>query len=160
MRKIILVFLVAILSACGTRAPDGPQIEIQDVWSRPAVVIAEMISEESFEGEMEHAMSGTGAVFMTLVNEGQENDRLVAAQTDVAETVEIHQTTMENDVMRMQQVAAIEIPAGGQVELEPGDYHIMLIGLHQDLTVGDRFSVTLTFEKSGTLVVEAKVRQP
>ena len=90
---------------------------------------------------------------MTLVNEGREDDRLVAAQTDVAATVEIHQTTMDGDVMRMQQVAAIEIPAGGQVELEPGDYHIMLIGLHRDLAVGDRFSVTLTFEKSGTLTV-------
>lgn len=160
MKKIILAFLMAILSACGAQAPSNPQIRAEDVWSRPAVAMEGMPSDESSEGEMGHGMGGTGAVFMTLANEGQEDDRLIAAQTDVAATVEIHQTTMDGDVMWMQSVSAIEIPAGGQVELKPGDYHIMLIGLHRNLAVGDQFSVTLTFEKSGTLVVEAEVRQP
>jgi copper(I)-binding protein len=120
----------------------------------------EMASDESSEEGMGHGMGGTGAVFMTLVNEGQEGDRLIAAQTDVAKTVEIHQTTMDGDVMRMQQIDGIDIPASGQVELKPGDYHVMLIGLHHDLAIGDRFSVMLTFEKSGILVVEAEVQQP
>jgi copper(I)-binding protein len=157
---LVLLVFVGILTACGQPASSGLQIEVQDVWSRPAVAMEEMPSDESSEGEMGHGMGGTGAVFLTLMNKGQEDDRLVAAQTDVAATVEIHQTTMEGDVMRMQPVSAIEIPAGGQVELKPGDYHIMLIGLHHDLAVGDRFSVILTFEKSGTLTVEAEVREP
>ncbi len=154
MKKIILLFLAVILSACGALAPAGPQIRAEDVWSRPAVTMP--------EGDMDsaHGMSGTGAVFMTLVNDGSEDDRLISAQTDVAKTVEIHQTTMEDQVMKMQQVAAIEVPGGGRVVLEPGGYHVMLIGLHHDLVEGDRFSVTLTFEKSGVLVVEAQVRQP
>jgi hypothetical protein len=154
MKKVILLFLVVILSACGGQAPTGPQIRAEDVWSRPAVAMP--------EGDMEagHGMSGTGAVFMTLVNDGVEADRLVGAQADVAEVVEIHQTTMDGDVMKMQQVAAVEVPGGGQVVLKPGDYHVMLIGLHHDLAEGDRFSVTLTFEKSGDLTVEAQVRQP
>ena len=105
-------------------------------------------------------MSGTGAIFMTLVNQGRESDRLVGVQADVAATVEIHQTTMEGEVMRMQQVSSIEVPARGQVELKPGGYHIMLIGLRRNLEAGDRFEVTLAFEQSGTLALEAEVRQP
>ncbi len=152
MRKIILLFLAAILPACGVLAPAGSPIRAEDVWSRPAVAMPEGDTETA------HGTGGTGAVFMTLVNNGQEDDRLLSAQTDVAKMVEIHQTTMEDDVMKMQQVAAIEVPGGGRVELEPGGYHVMLIGLNRDLVEGNRFSVILTFEKSGVLMVEAEVR--
>jgi copper(I)-binding protein len=127
---------------------------VEDVWSRPAVALGEAESE----GEMSRA--GTGAVFMTLVNQGQEAERLIGAQTDVADTVEVHQTVMEGDVMRMQRVEYVEIGAGAEVLLKPGDYHIMLIGMRQDLAVGDRFAVTLLFENSDPQTVEVEVRQP
>ena len=100
-----------------------------------------------------------GAVFMTLKNEGGEADRLLGVQTDVADVVEIHETVLEGDVAKMQRVTGgIEILAGSQVELKPGGYHVMLIGLSRDLAVGDRFAVTLSFEKSDDLTVEAEVR--
>jgi copper(I)-binding protein len=54
----------------------------------------------------------------------------------------------------------LEIPAREEVILKPGSYHVMLIGLTGELNVGDRFPVVLTFEKSGTMTVEAEVRQP
>ncbi|HSN76775.1 MAG TPA: copper chaperone PCu(A)C [Anaerolineae bacterium] len=73
----------------------------------------------------------------------------------------MHETKMEGDVMRMAQVeGGIEIPARGQVELKPGGYHVMLIGLTRDLNVGEKFPVTLQFESGNSLVVEAEVRQP
>jgi len=79
----------------------------------------------------------------------------------VSNAVEIHETKMEGDVMRMAQVeGGIEVPAGGQVELKPGGYHVMLIGLTRDLAVGDTFPVTLEFASGNTLAVEAEVRQP
>ena len=63
--------------------------------------------------------------------------------------------------MRMQAVqGGIEVPAGGQVELKPGGYHVMLIGLTRDLTDGEKFPLTLQFEKGGEVTVEAEVRQP
>jgi hypothetical protein len=52
------------------------------------------------------------------------------------------------------------VPAGGQVELKPGGYHVMLIGLTRDLNVGDKFPVTLEFASGAKLQVEAEVRQP
>jgi copper(I)-binding protein len=141
---IALVILVAVLAGCGT--PAGPQIKVEDVWSRPAAGMGE---------------SGTGGVFMVLRNEGSTADRLVSAQCDVASTVEIHETTMEGGVMRMRPVeGGLEVPAGGQVELKPGGYHVMLIGLKQDLQEGDRFPLVLQFEKSGTISVEAVVKMP
>ena len=54
----------------------------------------------------------------------------------------------------------IEVPAGGQVELKPGGYHVMLIGLMRDLSDGEKFPLTLQFEKGGEVTVEAEVRQP
>ena len=75
-------------------------------------------------------MAGTGAVFMLLVNEGGEADRLVGGKTDVAKVVEIHETVMEGDVMKMQMLPdGLEVPARGEVLLKPGSYHVMLIDL-------------------------------
>ena len=148
------LLLAAVLCACG--GSSGPQIEASEVWARPAMVMG----ESSGEG-MGMAAAGTGAVFMLLKNGGGETDRLLGGQTDVAQVVEIHETVMEGDVMKMQMLATgLEVPAGGEVLLKPGSYHIMLIGVNRDLKVGDRFTVDLQFEKSGTLTVEPEVREP
>ena len=58
-------------------------------------------------------------------------------------------------VMKMRQITeGVEIPAGGEVALKPGAYHIMFIGLKAPVKEGDKFSGTLTFEKAGTVTVE------
>jgi hypothetical protein len=107
------------------------------------------------------AAPGTGAVFMLLKNEGGEPDRLVGGRTDVAEVVEVHETVMDGDVMKMQMLSGgLEIPARGEVLLKPGSYHVMLIGMKRALQVGDTFSLDLQFEKSGTITVQPEVRQP
>ena len=119
-------------------------IEIVDPWARAATL----------EG-------GNSAIYMVLKNTSGTADKLVAASGEVAAAIEIHETKMEGDVMRMAQVeGGIEVPAGGQVELKPGGYHVMLIGLTRDLAVGEKFPVTLEFASGATLQVEAEVRQP
>lgn len=147
---VLLLILVVTLTACGLGAPAGPKMRVEDVWSWVAKAM----------GGQGEGMGSVGAAFMTLVNEGHKGDRLIAAQADIATTVEIHQTLIENEVMRMEPVSGIDVPAGERVELKPGGYHIMLIGLKRDLEPGTQIPLTLTFEKSGTLTVEAKVRQP
>jgi copper(I)-binding protein len=151
-----LVLLAVLSVACGT--PSGPSIRVEEVWARPAMAMKESGQAEDTGGM---GMAGTGAVFMRLVNEGGEVDRLVGGQTEVAKVVEIHETVMEGDVMKMQMLAnGLEVPARGEVPLKPGGYHVMLIGMQQDLNVGDRFNLDLQFEKSGTITVEAEVREP
>ena len=61
-------------------------------------------------------------------------------------------------MMGMQKVDRVEVPAGGKLELKPGSYHIMLIGLNQELKVGDKIDITLKFEKAGDVKVTAEVR--
>ncbi|MBS1254070.1 MAG: hypothetical protein MAG451_03126 [Anaerolineales bacterium] len=142
-RTLLILSLVAIfggLVACGPSSPATPQIHVEGAWSRPATA------------------GGTGAVYVTVTNEGGAADSLLGAQSEIAEAVELHETTMENDVMRMQPVSSVEVPAGGRVTFEPGGLHVMLIGLKQDLSAGDRFEITLQFEASGSVPVEVSVR--
>ena len=100
-----------------------------------------------------------GGGFMKLIN-GAGNDRLLAVSADVSKTVELHEMKMEGDVMRMRQVDGIELPAGKTVELKPGGYHVMFIGLKAPLKAGDKFPVKLKFEKAGEVTVDVTVEAP
>lgn len=100
----------------------------------------------------------TGAGYLTVVNGGGQADRLVGGSTPAAERLEIHAVSMENNVMRMRhQKDGIEIPAGGTLELKPGGYHIMLIGLKEPLKAGASVPATLEFAKAGKVEVSFKV---
>lgn len=100
--------------------------------------------------------------FRTLKNTGREADRLTGARTPIAASVEIHSSTMDGDVMRMRQVDALELPAGSEMKLRHngGTHHLMLVGLKQPLKEGDRFPVTLRFERAGEREVTVWVQQP
>ncbi|WP_164696720.1 copper chaperone PCu(A)C [Falsiroseomonas algicola] len=100
---------------------------------------------------------GTGAGFMTLRNAGATADRLVAARAGIARTVELHTHINDNGVMRMRPVPGIEVPAGGEVQLRPGGFHLMLIGLTAPLRQGERVPVTLVFERAGEVQVQLAV---
>ena len=92
--------------------------------------------------------------FLTIENTGAEPDRLVSATSDIAGDTQIHEMAMQGDVMKMRQLAdGLEIPAGETVVLAPGGFHIMFMGLKQALVEGETVTVTLTFEKAGTVDV-------
>lgn len=101
------------------------------------------------------------AYFRSIRNSGTAPDRLVSARTDAAARVELHTMRTDGDVMRMREVPAIELPAGQEVQLRHGQgHHLMLIDLKQPLVVGDRFDLTLVFEKAGEKTVKVWVQQP
>lgn len=101
----------------------------------------------------------TGAVYFHIDNHGSTDDRLLSAAGDVADAVEIHQHTMDSSgAMQMRPVDGIDIPAGGEAVLEPGGYHVMLIGLHAPLKQGASFPLTLTFEHAGAVTVDVEVQ--
>ena len=101
----------------------------------------------------------TGGGFMKLIN-GGGNDKLLSVSADVSKAVELHEMKMEGDVMKMRQVDGIELQAGKTVELKPGGYHVMFIGLKAPLKSGDSFPVKLKFEKAGEVTVDVKVEAP
>ena len=97
--------------------------------------------------------------YMTIHNNGAEADRLISGEADFADRVEVHEMKMEGDVMKMRQLAdGLEIPAGGEVVLKPGGYHIMFIGIDSQFKDGESRNVKLTFEKAGSIDVEFKVQ--
>ena len=98
----------------------------------------------------------TGA-FMSIVNQGKDADRLVAASSPVAGVVEIHEMAMEGGVMKMRAVTGIDLKPGATLEMRPGGYHVMLEELKQPLKQGDQIPVLLTFEKAGTMEIKVKV---
>ncbi|MFM9914310.1 MAG: copper chaperone PCu(A)C [Rhizobacter sp.] len=100
-----------------------------------------------------------GAGYLKLANQGAA-DRLMSATSPVAASVEMHTMTMEGDVMKMRQVDGIDVPAGHTVELKPGGFHLMLMGLKAPLRAGDKLALTLKFEKAGEIVVTVNVENP
>jgi periplasmic copper chaperone A len=99
----------------------------------------------------------TGAGYFTVKNTGAEPDRLIAVETSGAEKVELHQSINENGVAKMRPVTGVDVPANADTPLQPGGYHLMLIGLKEPLAEGMRIPATLTFEKSGKIDVEFAV---
>jgi copper(I)-binding protein len=142
-RSIIAITLITalVLSACGTEST-GPQIGVEDAWTRPVP-----------------AAGGNGAVFFRLVNTGNEADQLIGGESPVAGSVEVHKTTMEEGVMRMEHIPGLELPANGEFLLEPGGYHVMLVGVNTSLALGDTLPITLHFEKSGEIQMEVQMRE-
>lgn len=142
---VMMAVVLLALAGCVTKpaAPDFP-IAIEGVWARPMT---------------QGAMGTTSAVYGVLTNTAQTGDSLVGATSNVAQKAEIHESTMVDHVMHMKHVGFFNIPAGAKLELKPGGKHIMLIGLTQDLKVGDTFTLTLTFEKAGDQEVEVTVKE-
>ena len=101
----------------------------------------------------------TGA-FMRLT--AARDLRLVGARSPAAEQVEVHEMAMQGQMMRMRQVAALDLPKGRAVALAPGGYHLMLIGLQRPLRAGEKVALTLLLEdadgKRSEQQVQAEVR--
>ena len=102
----------------------------------------------------------TTGVFVTL--QSSEESRLVAVTTPAARSAEIHASEQKQGVMHMHALDAIALPAGQRVELKPGGFHIMLVGLTRALGAGDTVPLTFTFEdrkgKRTRIEVRAEVR--
>ena len=98
------------------------------------------------------------AMFMMLKNKSARPVSLISAQSSAADVVELHTHTMANGVMQMRQVSEINIPANDHVSLQPGSFHIMLIGLKKQLKEGDKVSVKLHFSSGEMAIVEMPVK--
>jgi periplasmic copper chaperone A len=93
------------------------------------------------------------AAFMVFDNKGGA-DKLIGVSGDVARDIQIHTMLTEAGVMKMREIKSLDIPAKGKTELKPGGLHIMLIGLKDGLKEGQKFPLTLKFEKAGEVTVE------
>ena len=136
MKKLLSLMLMAALPALA-------QVTVGEPWVRATVA----------------AQKATGA-FMTLTS--TQNARLVGVSSPAAGVVEVHEMKMENDMMKMRQLPALDLPAGKPVKLAPGGYHLMLLELKQPLKDGDKVPLTLEIEDAqkvrSKVVVDAPVK--
>ncbi|NYE60496.1 hypothetical protein FHW58_001648 [Duganella sp. 1224] len=136
MKKLLSLLLMAALPALA-------QVTVGEPWVRATVA----------------AQKATGA-FMTLT--ATQPSKLVAVSSPLAGAVEVHEMKMVDDMMKMRQMQALDLPAGQPVKLAPGGYHLMLLQLKQPLKDGDKVPLTLEFEDANKVrskvVVDAPVK--
>lgn len=134
---------LAALALLGMTLPALAETSVSDAWVRATVP---------------HQQS-TGA-FMVLT--ATSDSKLVGVASPVAKTVQVHEMTMNGDVMGMREVKAVELPARQKVSLDPNGLHVMLMGLHEQVKEGQQVPLTLTIEDAKgakqTLQVQAPVR--
>ncbi len=141
------LLLLLALSCGGEAGTSG--IAVDDAWARPMVV------ELGAEG----ALPGTNsAAYLDIRNGGRNPDRLLGAESPVAERTELHESVMDGDVMRMRRVDGVDLPPGETLRLAPGGLHVMLLDLRRSLEAGDTLTLTLTFRDAPPLSVAVPVR--
>ncbi|MGE3875377.1 MAG: copper chaperone PCu(A)C [Parvibaculaceae bacterium] len=99
----------------------------------------------------------TGAVYFTIRNEAATPDKLTGVATDAAQSAMLHENVEENGVVSMRHLDALPIAAKETVTLAPAKTHVMLMGLKAPLEKGGHISLTLTFEKAGTVKVDVPI---
>jgi copper(I)-binding protein len=135
--------LLVVLGLLGAAAGDT-SIRIEDPWVRRAPALPGTESKT--------------AAYLTVWNQGEVPDFLVSATADVAASVELHETRNMAGMMMMEPVAKIVLRPGERVALQPGGYHLMLIGLERGLAPGETVTLTLRFDRAGPVTVQARVR--
>jgi copper(I)-binding protein len=126
---MVCAMLSGGLSACTGKAPRTPLISVQD---QRAVLSPSLL--------------GVGSVFLKIANAGRADDTLLGARVSIPGTVvEIH------DVRdgKMVKLEKLSIPSHGTVELKPNGLHLMIFKMPRSMKPGQRFTLFLTFEKSG-----------
>lgn len=142
MKQLLIAFVIAagLVGPAGAETPTSSGIAVAKAWARATPGGAK-----------------TGAVYLTVTNDGAAADQLVGVSTPVADRAELHVETVENGIMKMRPMPQVELKPGAATVLKPGAVHVMLMGLKRPLKEGDTFPLTLDFAKAGKQDVQVKV---
>ena len=125
--------------------------------SAPVVNAQSVQIKDAFDRATNPGQS-VGGGYLTIENPNATADKLMSVTYAKASSVQIHEMKMDGDKMIMRDIGTLAIPAKSKVELKPGGYHLMLMGLKEQLNDGDVIAVTLQFEKAGKVEVNMPVR--
>jgi periplasmic copper chaperone A len=133
----IIILGAVLLSACS-----AGDIEVHEPWARAVL-----------QGE-------NSAAYFALHNHSNQSDELLGISSDIADAVELHLSQMgSNGEMQMIPQTSIPLAAGEELMLQPGGYHVMLIGVKQDLKVGDHFQMILHFKTHADITIDVSVQE-
>ena len=141
MRWLFLFFL-AVSTAALPHSHEKGDLQIRHPWSRATPPGAKV-----------------AAGYLEIRNNGKQADRLLSASTPVAKKVEMHVTERAGEVAKMRQLRVFEVPPRERLTLEPNGAHLMLVGIVQPLKKGERFPMTLRFERAGEIEVQFEVQE-
>jgi copper(I)-binding protein len=99
------------------------------------------------------------AGYMSIGNKSSQSRKLIKVSSEHFKRIEIHRTEMRGDVMRMVPLEELDIPAGGAVSLQPGSYHLMLIGPEFVPKEGGNVNLILKFDNGEILHINSPVRE-
>lgn len=128
-------------------------------WLSPAAAGGGALSVEGAWARASIGGSKVSAVYLVVANRGEAADRLVGAETGRAAHAMIHRSVVEDGVAKMRHAAAVEVPPGEAIRLEPGGLHVMLAGVAPPLVAGESIPVTLVFERAGRIEISVPVRR-
>lgn len=134
-RAALVAAITLTLAACsvGTPSDDASSLTIADAWVKAAP-------------------DGMTAAFGRITNSADHDVTITAAASKAATAVELHEVV--DDVMRPVD-GGLAVPAGGTLTLDPGGYHLMLMGLTSPIAPGDEVTVTLTLSDGSVVDVIA-----
>lgn len=123
----------------------------------PDTAAASLTVEDIWTRGTDTSMTG---VFGEITNSSEEEVEILAAESPAAETVELHEVVEDEDgVEQMREIdGGFPLPAEGTLTLKPGDDHLMLMGLHEELHTGDSVEITLTLSDDSEFTFEAMVK--
>ena len=138
----LIALLLAVSTAALPHSHEKGDLQIRHPWSRATPPGAKV-----------------AAGYFEIRNNGKQSDRLLSASTPVAKKVEMHVTEHAGEVAKMRQLRAFEVPGRERLALEPNGAHLMLVDLVQPLKKGERFPMTLRFERAGEIEVQFEVQE-
>jgi copper(I)-binding protein len=133
---LIIVILLAATSLAG--ADSG--LQVSEPWIREAPPTSRVL-----------------AGYLTLVNTGNNTVTVTAISSPDFKNAEIHRTVIEEGIARMLAVKQLEVPAGGQLMLEPGGYHLMLFDPMRTLTEGETVTLIIHLDNGNQMSATAPV---
>lgn len=142
MKNKFLISAILLATLLVSGCANAGEFKVMDAWARPA------------------ASGENGAVYFIISNATDTDDILLSASTDVASAAEVHMSMIDgNGVMSMQMQEALAVPARQEIIFKPGGLHVMLVGLTQDLKLGDTITLLLRFEKTGEITMQVEVKE-
>ncbi len=138
IRQYLAVFL--LLLSFGALA-DSSQVRLSDGWIKDLPPVVPM-----------------RAGYLTIENRGSNTATITGLQSDAFARIEMHETVMQDGLMKMVEIRKLEIAPRAKVELIPGGKHLMLITPQRTLGRGDDVDITVNFADGNSMQTNLPVR--
>lgn len=152
--RLTVPAVVALLMIAGAMpgSAQSPSVEVRGAWVRRAPL------PTGDTGSMRMGDGATAAAYITIHNRSGASEELLSVTSDVADSVEVHETRWMSGMAMMEPVRRLTVAPHASVEMKPGGIHLMLLGLRRALDPGDRVTLRLVFRQAGPVTVRAEVR--